>query len=80
VSELVEAANFATPLEAELARTYLESYGISSVVFDGNSAPYLLIAIRIRLMVMDRDLQEARRLLAEYIKEGERSDRDRNRH
>lgn len=66
MTDLVEAANFATPVEAELARAYLESYGISSVVFDENSAPYLAMAIRIRVMVMDKDLAEARKALRDY--------------
>jgi hypothetical protein len=66
VSDLVPVATFITPVEAELARGYLQSYGISSVVFDGEMAPYVVVPIGIRLMVLDEDLAEAQELLADY--------------
>ena len=66
MTDVVEAATFVTPVEAELARIYLESYGISSVVFDAQMAPYVILPIGIRLMVLDEDLPEARKLLRDY--------------
>jgi len=66
VSDLVEAAKFNTAVDAELARTFLESFGLSSVVFDEQSAMYAFAPIGIRLMVLDKDLSEARKLLHDY--------------
>ena len=66
MSELVEAARFNWAYQAELARTLLESYGLQAVVFDANSSFYSDGAlVGVRLMVLDEDLDEARRLLAE---------------
>jgi hypothetical protein len=67
VTEVVEAASFPTRVEADLARLYLESEGVEAVLFDaeiqglgwGSMVP-------VRLMVLDKDLPEARRLLRNY--------------
>ena len=72
MSEIVEVAHFGMPVDAELAKAYLESYGVQSVVFDDNAAGYL-VSGGVRLMVLESDLEEARRLLREYFKEDERS-------
>jgi Putative prokaryotic signal transducing protein len=67
VSGLVEAARFNWAYQAELARTYLESHGLSAVVFDTQSNLYSDGAtVGVRLMVLDEDFSEARKLLAAY--------------
>ena len=67
MSGLVEAARFNWTLQAELARTFLESYGLHAVVFDTQSNAYSDGAmVGVRLMVLDEDWAEARELLAEY--------------
>lgn len=62
---LVELARFTSSITAELARGFLESYGIGSVVFDSgmNAAESVPIMIPARVMVLDEDLEEARMLL-----------------
>ena len=72
MSDVVEVARFGGPVDAELAKAYLESYGVRSVVFDENAARYLA-AWGVRLMVLDGDEDEARRLLGDYFKANERS-------
>jgi hypothetical protein len=67
VSALVEAARFNWPYQAELFRLFLGSHGVEAVVFDTQSSGYsegALVATRV--MVLDEDLDEARRLMAEY--------------
>ena len=68
MSELVEAARFSRAYEAELARTYLESYGLHAVVFDTgfNLVEGGGIAAAVRLMVLDEDADEAHRLMKDY--------------
>jgi hypothetical protein len=68
VSTLVELARFNWAYQAELARSFMESYGLHAVVFDSglNIAEGGGIAIAVRLMVLDEDLDEARALLREY--------------
>jgi hypothetical protein len=67
VSDLVEAARFNWAYQAELARTYLESYGLSAVVFDTQSNLYSDGAtVGVRVMVLDEDLAEAKELLRDY--------------
>jgi hypothetical protein len=70
VSGLVEAARFDTRVEADLARLYLESEGVEAVLFDTETSNfYGFFAgpfMPIRLMVLDEELGEARRLLSEY--------------
>jgi hypothetical protein len=67
VSGLVEVARFVRPYEADLARLFLESYGISAVVFDAGSQGYADGAlINVRLMVLEDGLDEAIEALREY--------------
>ncbi|HEY7959867.1 MAG TPA: DUF2007 domain-containing protein [Sphingomicrobium sp.] len=67
MSALVEAARFNWAYQAELARAYLESYGLTAVVFDTQSNLYSDGAtVGVRLMVLDEDLAEAKELLCEY--------------
>lgn len=67
MTDLVEAARFNWAYQAELARTYLESYGLSAVVFDTQSNLYSDGAtVGVRVMVLDEDLAEAKELLRDY--------------
>ena len=67
MSGLVEAARFNWPYQAELARAFLDSHGVEAIVFDTQSSGYSDGAlVGVRLMVLDEDLDEARKLLAEY--------------
>jgi hypothetical protein len=62
---LVEAARFFNSLEAGLARSHLEAEGLDCVLFDTEmSWEGMGGLIPIRLMVLDEDLDEARRLLS----------------
>ena len=78
MTDLVEIARFGGAVDAELAKAYLEGYGVQSVVFDENSARYL-VAFGVRLMVLETDEDEARQLLRAYFKADEQSGRDRTR-
>ena len=64
---LVELKRYFTSIEAELARTVLESHGIDAVVFDSglNCAEGGGMATAARLMVLDDDLEEAATLIAD---------------
>jgi hypothetical protein len=67
VSDLVEAARFNWAYQAELARAYLESHGLSAVVFDTQSNLYSDGAtVGVRVMVLDEDFAEAKKLMREY--------------
>jgi hypothetical protein len=67
LSALVEAARFNWAYQAELARAYLESFGIHAVVFDAQSSLYSDGAlVGVRLMVLDEDLAEARAAMRDY--------------
>lgn len=67
MSHLVEAARFDKPYQADLFRLFLESHGMEAVVFDTQSYGYSEGAmVGIRVMVLDEDLKEARKLLREY--------------
>jgi hypothetical protein len=67
VSGLVEAARFNWVYQAELARTYLESYGLSAIVFDTQCNLYSDGAtVGVRVMVLDEDFAEAKKLLSDY--------------
>ncbi len=66
MSGLVEAARFNSRIDADLARLYLESEGVEAVLFDtGVNYFYGGLFLPVRLMVLDDDLNEAQRLLAE---------------
>ncbi|MFC4292967.1 DUF2007 domain-containing protein [Sphingorhabdus arenilitoris] len=64
---LVELSRYPFAMNAEIARTYLESHGIGAVVFDSgmNGAEGVPIMIQTRLMVLDEDRDEAAKLLLE---------------
>jgi Putative prokaryotic signal transducing protein len=66
VTDLVEAARFNNRVEADLARLYLESEGIGSVLFDTEiNYFYGGLFMPVRLMVLDEDAELATRLLGE---------------
>ncbi|MCH8616895.1 DUF2007 domain-containing protein [Sphingomonas sp. SM33] len=65
MSGLVEAGRFDNRIEAELARINLESEGLDAVLFDAEMNSFGWGPLMpIRLMVIEEDLAEARRLLA----------------
>jgi len=67
VSGLVEAARFNWAYQAELARAFLESHGVHAVVFDTQSSAYSDGAITgVRVMVLDEDAEDARKLMTDY--------------
>jgi Putative prokaryotic signal transducing protein len=64
VTDLVEAARYNSRVEADLARLYLESEGVEAILFDTEiNYFYGGLFLPVRLMVLDEDLKEARRLL-----------------
>jgi hypothetical protein len=66
VTDLVEVARYSSRVEADLARLYLESEGVESVLFDTEiNYFYGGLFMPVRLMVLDEDADLARRLLAE---------------
>ena len=64
MTDLVEAARYTTRVEADLARLYLQSEGVESVLFD-TEVNYFSggLFMPVRLMVLDEDLEVARTLL-----------------
>jgi hypothetical protein len=66
VTDLVEAARYNSRVEGDLARLYLGSEGVESVLFDSEiNSSYGGLFMPVRLMVLDEDAEVARRLLAE---------------
>ena len=66
MTDLVEAARYNSRVEADLARLFLESEGVESVLFDSEiNSSYGGLFMPVRVMVLDEDLADARRLLAE---------------
>ena len=66
MSDVVEAARYTTRVEADLARLYLECEGIDAILFDTEmNYFYGGLFLPVRLMVLDEDLAQAQRLLAE---------------
>jgi hypothetical protein len=64
VTDIVEAARYNSRVEADLARLYLESEGVESVLFDTEiNYFYGGLFMPVRLMVLDEDLERARQLL-----------------
>jgi hypothetical protein len=65
VSALVELRRFNKLVEAEIARTFLESHGVEAIVFDSglNIVEGGGLATAVRLMVLGEDYEEAARLL-----------------
>ena len=64
---LVELVRYPNSMEAEIARTLLESHGLMAVTFDGgmNIADSAAFAIPVRLMVLDEERDEAEAILRE---------------
>jgi hypothetical protein len=66
VTDLVEAERYNSRIDADIARLYLESEGLESVLFDAEiNTSYGGLFMPVRLMVLDEDVGLARRLLAE---------------
>ena len=66
MTDLVEAARYTTRVEADIARLYLESEGVEAVLFDTEvNYFYGGLFLPVRLIVLDEDFDQARRLLAE---------------
>ena len=66
MTDIVEAARYNSRVEADLARLYLESEGVESMLFDTEiNYFYGGLFMPVRLMVLDEDLETAQRLLAE---------------
>lgn len=66
MTDLVEAARYNSRVEADLARLFLESEGVESVLFDTEiNYFYGGLFLPVRLMVLDEDLDRAQRLLKE---------------
>lgn len=64
MTDLLEAARYNSRVEADLARLYLESEGVESVLFDTEiNYFYGGLFLPVRLMVLDEDLERARQLL-----------------
>jgi hypothetical protein len=70
VTDVVEAASFKNRVEADLARLYLENEGIRAVLFDADTNAVFggmyATLLPVRLMVLDEDVEEARKLLRNY--------------
>ena len=67
MSDLVEAARFDKPYQADLCRMFLESHGVRAIVFDAQSYGYSEGAmVGVRVMVLGEDLAEARQVLRGY--------------
>lgn len=64
---LVELARYPNGIEAEIARTLLESHGLMAVTFDAgmNIADSAAFAIPVRLMVLDEEREAAATILSE---------------
>ncbi len=64
MTDVVEAARYNSRVEADLARLFLESEGVESVLFDTEiNYAYGGLFMPVRLMVLDEDLELAKRLL-----------------
>jgi hypothetical protein len=70
VTDIVEVARFGSRVEADLARLYLESEGVHSVLFDADINNvfgwFYALLLPVRLMVLDEDLADAMKLLRDY--------------
>jgi hypothetical protein len=66
VSQVVELGRYQTRTEAELVRLFLASADIETVLFDAEMNSYGWGPMMpVRLMILDEDLEQARKLLAE---------------
>ncbi len=65
MSGLVEAANYQSRIDADVARLYLLEEGIEAVLFDAEiNSFYGGLFMPVRLMVLEEDLEDAQALLA----------------
>lgn len=67
-SDWVEAGNYPTPIDAQMALAHLEAHGITAAVYDAelaNSWVYTNALGGVRLMVAPEDLEAARKILAQ---------------
>jgi hypothetical protein len=61
---LVELKRFSSPVEGQLARTFLESHGFHVVLFDAISYGYADgLPLQVRLMVLADEFDEAAAVL-----------------
>jgi hypothetical protein len=67
---LVTVARFESPVEAQLAKGLLESFGMECFLVGENANNLIQSAFRVRLQVRLEDEAEARRLLAPDAGEG----------
>ncbi len=66
MSQVVELGRYQTRTEAELVRLFLASAGIEAVLFDAEMSSYGWGPMMpVRVMILDEDLDQARKLLAE---------------
>lgn len=66
MSQVVELARYQTRTEAELVRLFLASADIETVLFDAEMNSYGWGPMMpVRLMILDENLDQARKLLAE---------------
>ena len=64
MTDLVEAGRYNSRIEADLARLFLQSEGIEAVLFDTEiNYFYGGLFMPVRLMVLDEDLDAAKKLL-----------------
>ncbi len=57
---LIELRRYRSRMDGEIARTFLESYGLQSVLFDAETQGYIDgLSADVRLMVLDEDRDEA---------------------
>ena len=57
---LVELRRYRSRMDGEIARTFLESYGLQAVLFDADTQGYIDgLSADVRLMVLDEDREEA---------------------
>ena len=70
MTDVVEAARYSNRIEADLARLYLESEGVGAVLFDADINNvfgwFYGLMLPVRLMVLEEDFAEAKRLLEDY--------------
>ena len=57
---LIELRRYRSRMDGEIARTFLESYGVHTVLFDAETQGYIDgLSADVRLMVLDEDRDEA---------------------
>jgi len=73
LSDLVELDRYADSMLAQIVRGRLEAAGIAAFCFDGgmNMAEGAPLLFKVRVMVLEDDLAEARALLAQDVDIGD---------